>query len=286
MIDRQPTPVEWQPVTTRSADGVDLRGISAPGPSGTRVRFVVCHGMTNSNQQPGTRRVLTDFARSGAVVAFDFRGHGRSGGRSTVGLDEVADVAAAIAFARAAGPEPVVVVGFSMGAAVVLRQQGMVGRQHDPEDAEQAEPDVIAEQSGGEQRSGEQTADRADAVVSVSAPARWFLRESKSMRRVQWLLEHPGGSLLGPRLGIRLGQPWTDIPTTPVQEVAGISPTPLLLVHGTRDDYFGTEQATTLHRAAPGSQLWIVDGMGHGESGTTADTVTRIAEWATTATGT
>jgi fermentation-respiration switch protein FrsA (DUF1100 family) len=102
------------------------------------------------------------------------------------------------------------------------------------------------------------------------------------MRRVQWLLEHPSGGLIGPRLGIRLGEPWAEVPTTPLQEVAAIAPTPLLIVHGTDDHYFGVDQARALHRAAAGSELLVVDGMGHAESGISIATIDHIAEWART----
>ena len=244
-------------VTVRTTDGVILRGLhlsggadAPPGPT-----FVVAHGMTNATGRVSTRAVLDRFATHGPVVAFDFRGHGRSGGRSSVGRDEILDVDAALAFARATTDRPVVLVGFSMGAAVALRHAGRA----------RTDPALTA---------------AADAVVAVSPPARWFLRESGSMLRVQWLLEHPIGPLVAPRLGIRLGAPWTTVPSTPLDEVSRIAPTPLLLVHGTADHYFGPAQSVRLHRAAPASTLWLVDGMGHAESGIRPVTVDRIATWA------
>ena len=252
-------PAGWSSVHTRSDDGVRLAGLHAPGPGGpdTHQQFVVCHGMTNATAKPGTRRVLAEFARYGPVTAFDFRGHGASGGRSTVGDEETADAAAALHWARDRCALPAVLIGFSLGGAVVLRQQGSARR------LGTADPVELA-----------------DVIVSVSAPARWFLRESPSMRRVQWLLEHPSGAFIGPRLGIRLGAPWAQVPSTPLQEVAAIAPTPLLIVHGTRDHYFDVDQARALHRAAPGSDLLVVDGMGHAESGISTATMDRIVSWA------
>ena len=41
------------------------------------------------------------FAQYAAVITFSFRGHGRSGGRSTVGDREVLDLAAAVALGAA-----------------------------------------------------------------------------------------------------------------------------------------------------------------------------------------
>ena len=62
--------------------------------------FVVAHGFTGDVDRPHVRRVAEAFAQYGAVVTFSFRGHGASGGRSTVGDREVLDLAAAVAWAR------------------------------------------------------------------------------------------------------------------------------------------------------------------------------------------
>ncbi|WP_111766781.1 alpha/beta hydrolase [Nakamurella deserti] len=243
-------------LTARTADGVTLRGLHLSGGADTPTdhAVVVAHGMTNATARVSTRAVLARFANRTAVVALDFRGHGRSDGRSSVGRDEILDVDAAIGAARGLGYTRVTLVGFSLGAAVALRHAGRT-------------------------RTDPALTEAADAVVAVSPPARWFLRESRSMLRVQWLLEHPVGPFLGPRLGIRLGRPWSTVPSTPLDEVSRIAPTPLLFVHGTADHYFGPEQSVRLHRAAPGAELWLVDGMGHAESGIAATTVDRILDW-------
>ena len=64
---------------------------------------------------------------TGGVIAIDFRGHGRSGGRSTVGDREVLDVDAAARHARHLGYRRVGLIGFSMGGAVVVRHAGLLG---------------------------------------------------------------------------------------------------------------------------------------------------------------
>jgi pimeloyl-ACP methyl ester carboxylesterase len=192
--------------------------------------------------------VLAAFAAHGGVSAADFRGHGRSGGRSSVGRDEVLDLDAVVRWTRARGYHPVTVVGFSMGAAVALRHA-----------ATGSAP--------------------GDAVVSVSSPSRWYVRESAAMRRVQWLLESPLGPAVGRALGVRLGGPWFDLPASPVQAIGQIT-RPVLLVHGTADDYFTPSHARVLQAAALDAELWIESGMGHGERGTSRALVDRIAGWA------
>ena len=184
---------------------------AGPGPV-----VVIAHGFTNATRKPSTQAVIAGFARHSAVVAVDFRGHGDSGGRSTVGRDETLDLDAAVRFARAAGHSPVTVVGFSMGGSVAIRHA-----------------------AGG--------ADRPDGLVSVSSPSRWYIRETGPMRRVHWLLENPLGVAVGRTLGIRLGVPWPVVPPSPVEMIGDVG-VPLLIVHGTADRYFGTEHAMVLHR--------------------------------------
>jgi len=60
-------------------------------------------------------------------VTFDFRGHGRSGGVSTLGDKEIKDIDVAVGYARELGYQRVATVGFSMGASIVLRHAGLIG---------------------------------------------------------------------------------------------------------------------------------------------------------------
>jgi pimeloyl-ACP methyl ester carboxylesterase len=232
--------------STRTQDGVELSGVHLAGRTGGPA-FVIGHGFTHGVHKPATRAVMTAFAVHGGVIAVDFRGHGRSGGRSTVGRDEVFDLDAAVSLARSQGYGQVTVVGFSMGAAVALRQAAI-------------------------------GVTRPDAVVAVSSPSRWYMRESIPMRKVHWLLETPFGPMVGRSLGVRLGEPWFDLPASPVEAVADIS-CPLLLIHGVADPYFNPLQARALQRASGTADLWIEPGMGHGETATTPALADRIAAW-------
>ena len=233
-----------------TTDGVRLHAVHTPG-SGTCV--VLAHGFTNSVAKPHVRAIAAAFAREGVgVLAFDFRGHGRSAGRSSVGRDEVLDLDAVVGWTRSRGHAPVTVVGFSLGAAVALRQAALGG-------------------------------DRPDAVVSVSAPSRWYVRESVPMRRLHWLLEHPLAVQLGAAIGVRLGEPWSDLPASPIEVAADIV-VPLLLVHGSEDEYFGPAHAIALQDASKVGELWIEPGMGHGETALTPALAARMAAWSVQAT--
>lgn len=221
---------------------------------------MVAHGFTGHVDRPHVRRVARVLARYGAVVTFSFRGHGASGGRSTVGDREVLDLAAAVGWARELGHTRVATVGFSMGGSVVLRHA------------------ALEEPEGG----------RVDAVVSVSAPARWFYRGTAPMRRLHWLVTRPSGRLVG-RYGLRTRihhRQWDPVPLSPVEAVPRIAPTPLLIVHGDQDGYFPVDHPRMLAAAAgEGGELWLEAGMGHAENAAPDGLLRRIGDWAVTRAG-
>ena len=61
-----------------------------PGDRGLGI--VLAHGFTLNWQRPSVWRIARRLSRYGGVVTFDFRGHGRSGGLSTLGDREIRDV--------------------------------------------------------------------------------------------------------------------------------------------------------------------------------------------------
>ncbi|MGA5810561.1 alpha/beta hydrolase [Streptomyces cellulosae] len=243
-----PEKAVYEPVDEGSREG---SGNAISGVSRGLV-FVIAHGFTGDADRPHVRRVAREFARYGAVVTFSFRGHGRSGGRSTVGDREVLDLAAAVGWARELGHTRVVTVGFSMGGSVVLRHAALDG--------------------GG-----------VDAVVSVSAPARWFYRGTPPMRRLHWLVTRPSGRLVG-RYGLRTRihhRQWDPVPLAPFEAVPRIAPIPLLVVHGDQDAYFPLDHPRMLADAAgEHGELWVEHGMGHAENAAPEPLLRRIGDWA------
>lgn len=266
-----------------TADGVTIDSVYDPpatvydasaSPSRIPV-FVVAHGFTGDVDRPHVRRVVEAFTRYGAVVTFSFRGHGASGGRSTVGDREVLDLAAAVAWARGLGHTRVATVGFSMGGSVVLRHAAL----YRPDGGPGGGPD-------GPGREGRTDA-YSDAVVSVSAPARWYYRGTAPMRKLHWLVTRPAGRVVG-RYGFRTrihDREWDPVPLSPVEAVPRIAPTPLLIVHGDRDGYFPLDHPRMLAEAAGGhAELWI-EPMGHAEHAADDGLLGRIGDWAVTAAG-
>src|SRR3954452_20411600 len=75
-----------------TADGVRLAAAHLPGPSGAPATLVLLHGFVHSSRTPAIHAFARQLARHLNVVLPDLRGHGGSGGRSTLGTDEVHDV--------------------------------------------------------------------------------------------------------------------------------------------------------------------------------------------------
>lgn len=286
-----PTP---RRTTLLTGDGVRIEAVYTPCTPGSGAAadtvsagaaIVVAHGFTGSVDRPAVRRAVEVFAQRAAVITFSFRGHGRSGGRSTVGDREVLDLAAAVAWARSLGHRRIVTVGFSMGGSVVLRHAALYTA------PEAGNPGVKS--GAGAERVGRRagahagrTEAHADAVVSVSAPARWYYRGTAPMRRLHWVVTRPAGRFVG-RYGFRTRidrKDWDPVPLSPVEAVPLIAPAPLLIVHGDQDPYFPLDHPRMLAEAARGAaDLWLERGMGHAENAADESLLTRIADWTVSA---
>jgi len=247
--------------TLRTSDGIDISAVHVAGERDD-LCFVMVHGFTGNWREDRVQKVIGRLVQFGGVVAIDMRGHGRSGGSSTVGKNEVLDVAVAVRWARELGYPRVVTTGFSMGGAVVLREAGLAA-------------------------AGELDEGQVDGVVSVSAPAFWYYRGTRIMRTVHRVVQSRSG-----RLAMRLssgtrisGEGWPDPqPAAPYEAAAMLGSIPLLVVHGDVDRYFPLEHPRAIHAAAKQSgvrtDLWLVEGFGHAESAISTEVLDRIGEWA------
>ncbi|MFE2375058.1 alpha/beta hydrolase [Streptomyces sp. NPDC059398] len=267
-------------VILRTRDGVPIEARYEPCATGAAdTVIVVAHGFTGSVDRPAVRRAAEVFARRAAVVTFSFRGHGRSGGRSTVGDREVLDLAAAVEWARGLGHRRVVTVGFSMGGSVVLRHAALAGGRGS---GSRGSGSGGGAAGAGGSAGGEFARARTDAVAAVSSPARWYYRGTAPMRRLHWVVTRPLGRLVG-RFGLRTRihtEDWDPVPLSPVDAVPMIAPVPLLIVHGDRDPYFPLDHPRMLAAAAgAGAELWVEAGMGHAENAAGDALLGRVGEW-------
>jgi pimeloyl-ACP methyl ester carboxylesterase len=240
--------------TIVTQDGVPIDAAHLPGDP--ELGIVLAHGFTLNWQRPAVWRAATRLSKFGGVITFDFRGHGRSGGVSTVGDKEIKDVEVAVGYARELGYRRIVTVGFSMGGSIVLRHAGLIGG--------------------------------LDAVVSVSSPGQWYYRGTRPMRLVHFAVQNRTGRLIAKtvlKTRISNGR-WDPVPLPPADAAAKIAPTPLLIVHGDQDDYFPVDHAQRLYdAAAEPKELWLIPGFGHAEAGAGPQLIQRIGTWIHAAVG-
>lgn len=231
--------------TLRTADGVLLwaelwrRGCVAgegPQPAPPSPVVVLAHGFSAGADDHRVRALAGALYGAGwDVLRYDARGHGRSGGRCSVGAREDLDVAAA-ADQAAAGGGPVVLLGVSMGAVAVAGYlAGLAGL----------------------------PAPAVAGAVLVSGPARWRMRPhpigllSAGMTRTGI-----GRCLAARHLGVRIAADWR--PGEPPEACLRRAVVPVAVVHGEGDRLLATGHARRLAAAATDSRLRVVAGMGHG----------------------
>ena len=230
----RPYAVPARPFRAVSEDGAQLAGHRLGAGS---TALVFCHGFLGWHRKGRLVRFQEELAKEFTVYAFDFRGHGESGGVSTFGVKEHLDVDAIIKLAREEGFDRVVTLGGSMGGVAVIRQAALL--------------------------------DGVDGVVAVSTPARWDGHDTEAVRRMIQLTSTPGGRWLLRGWGTRVPATW-ERGSEPAEVVHRISPTPLLIVHGRDDHYFDEEQAWLLYRMArPPKRLLLASRFGHAEDGYT-----------------
>ena len=248
-------------VSFRTRDGVRLTASYLPGPADPAATpaVIVLHGFGSHRRKPAYAFLAERLSRSAAVLTVDLRGHGQSGGWSTLGLAETLEATAAAAWLRNAGHPWVGIVGISMGATAALRAAGTA------------------------------TAGTYDAVCTISAVARWGQRDTPAMRQLTKAVTIAAyRQIYRTALGVRIApSAWPDTspssdprhwPLQPVEAAERIARTPLLIVHGVDDHYFGPDEAVALQVAAgPAAQLWLEPaGFGHAEDGLTPAFVERL----------
>lgn len=222
-----------------TSDGVRLSTLMYGAPD-AEVAVVFGHGFTGSQHNRKVVAFAADLAAVGfAVYTADFRGHGESGGFSTLGDREVQDLDALVALARERRSK-VVSVGASMGAFVALRHAGLGGP--------------------------------VDAVIAISSPADGREPQLRRARLLQLFVRTERGRRLLVRYGTRVDPVQVPVAAAPLDLAADIAPVPVAIVHGGRDRYVPLSDAHALYdRLGEPRLLVVLPEFGHGEAGFTVE---------------
>ena len=212
-------------------DGVPLVAAKLQGPPDAPGTVVLVHGFSQSSRMPRIHAFAHLLARNMHVIVPDLRGHGSSGGVSSLGPKEPLDVKAAV---EAADPSlPVVTVGISLGGAAVLLHAGTFGG--------------------------------VAGVVAISAPAWWGAWDTPATKRIQrYAMSSAGRRFLAVFMRTRIASVCEGVPHAE-EQAANIAPAFTLVVADPADHYFAEEHPRTIYRwAREPKDLWWMPGTGHG----------------------
>ena len=218
----------WRSGLTLSAWWVDKAGSSRAA--------VLVHGWAGDKSNLHVVETALVYERAGFnVLMLDLRGHGRSEGkRGTLGYREVRDVLGALSWLEERGfdPEDVVVHGWSMGGAAVVRAAPDTGVAAVVEEAAYADlPPLLRER-----------------IPEVSGLPAFF---------------NPGIFLVG-KLFLDIDA-WA---VRPVEEAGRLSREgiPFMIIHSREDEVIPFEHAESFAAAYPKATFWELEGYGHVEA--------------------
>lgn len=246
-------PPRFRPALHRwvhSSDGVRVHTVTLDGPENCGVTVLLAPGFGHQYRHPKVAEFAYALSEHANVVIVALRGHGRSRGRSALGVTEHLDVAAAAALVP--DDDAFVSIGVSMGSAASVLyacSEPPLGR-------------------------------RPDSLVSISGPAFWVRQNPpKGLARILSATESRL-MRLGMRLfmRVRVGPPTSEGWVDPVDVIARFAPRPLLLVHDPTDWYFASAQVHAMAKAAgDNATVWWRDG-GHATDLFTPDLYESLAD--------
>jgi pimeloyl-ACP methyl ester carboxylesterase len=236
-VERTPADVglDYREVNVRSTDGLVLSAWWVERKNSPRAAVLV-HGWVGDKSDLHVVETARVYERAGYnVLMLDLRGHGGSEGeRVTLGYREARDVRGALSWLEERGfdPEEVVLHGWSMGGAAVLRAAPGTGVAAVVEESAYADlPPLLWE-----------------LIPEVSGLPAFF---------------NPGILLMG-RLFLGI-DPWA---VRPVEEAGQLSRegVPFMIIHSRDDEVVPFEHAESLAKAYPGATFWKIEGYGHVEA--------------------
>ena len=223
---------DYQEVNLQNTDGLTLYAWWIDGRGSSRVAVLI-HGWGGDKSEPHVIETASVYSRAGFnVLMLDLRGHGESEGEQvTAGYHEVRDVRGALSWLKARGFDPggVVLHGWSMGGAAIVRTAPGTGVAAVVEEAAYADLPLLLR----------------DRLPEASGLPAFF---------------NPGILLMG-KLFLDI-DPWA---VRPKEEAKRLSQegVPFLVIHSPNDDVVPFEHAQLFASAYPEASFWEVKGYAH-----------------------
>jgi len=231
-----------QDVRFTTADDVTLRGwYYAPTHPSSGATILFIHGHAgNRDQFHGEAAIFHEMGYG--LLLFDLRNHGNSDDApTTMGLHEIRDVQAAFDFLTtqpAVDPERIALYGHSMGAATAIRAMARIPQ--------------------------------ARALVASAPYATLHQVISDGVRSLTFgLLSFPFTEITQAATGQLSNADVHQV--RPIDDIAGIAPRPVLIIHGTEDEIIPVTHGERIYAAAgEPKQFFPVTGATHNNSFATA----------------
>lgn len=223
---------EYETFHVQAEDGIAIEGWFVPARQASSSTVVVLHGWGATRSDViSTTLFLADRFN---VAYFDFRNHGKSGGKKTsLTCLEIRDFEAVVRYLKKEKPAQSAklgALGFSMGGSVALSGAAKL-------------PEILAVAAESPFASFNATVDRY---------ARMFYHAPRFIAVPVMLL------FVRLRLGVDPER------CSPIHHVAKIAPRPVLIVQGDSDPRMPVSEGRSLYEAAgEPKELWIVQGMDH-----------------------
>jgi pimeloyl-ACP methyl ester carboxylesterase len=194
---------------------------------------IIAHGFYTNKDTALFKNMTAAFSKEFDVIAFDFRGHGKSSDVFTWTALEQKDLRAVAAYAKENKYEKIGVIGFSLGAAITLNEASL----HQ----------------------------NIDSVIAVSSPMDLGSINYHFWEKEMWedlkLNVGPKGQGKGVRSGSLSLQK-----IRPRDIIDKISPTPILFLHGEKDWLVNLRHSQFLFARAKGPKaLTVMKDAGHAE---------------------
>lgn len=217
--------------TLHTSDNISIAYERINNGSGSVI--IVCPGFYNSTESKWMQKTVDLLGSSYDVLIFDFRGHGKSGGKFTWSAKEDLDVSAVMDYAISCGYKHIGIVAFSLGAASAVKAASY--------------------------------RDDINSMVLISCPSKINMIDFHFWEPGMFsdLKDNIDSGWRGK--GARMGNIFLN-KNNPVDIIGGIKNTPILFIHGDHDWVIKDRHSRQLYGAAKTEKkLEIIKGGLHAE---------------------